>query len=358
MTTFNRSRMLIAGALLIAMTAPEAMAAGAGAKITSGQNGFLTQSSQLATSGGSGQLTAALPHLRLDVVLTEIQNVAVAGAGVVGFAYPHASVKIASKAAAVSIPAAADPPREFATPTAGNTWHLADNPAFAASVNPLFVGVIENGCGGAPAMFDLKLDSKILAPSAKAVLGEVHLADSVFGAGQYNLEYTVRASDGAGNVSDITFRGHAQSYCTGKQLSNLITTGLSGIVGDAPLFQVKPGTSAADSITCRPGTSNWCANGFQIQCERQDGALSSEPDGGVTCTYPESESDGTRNLTAKTSLIAPPARERKGAWVNLTCNGNCDAFAASCDKAGGGLSSEPDGGTTCTVQDNTCSGCD
>lgn len=359
MTTRNRPIALVAGAILLALAA-QANAAGA---ITTRTNGFLTPATQLAPSTGGAKLSAGLPHLRLEIVLTEMEHFALAGNGVVSYGYPEATVKIVSNAADAAVPAAAAAPLEFPTPTSDHIWHLEQNAVVYASINPLYVGIIENGCLGAPAMFDLTLDGTIAVPGGE-VIGEVHLADSVFGPGYYDMEYTVRAADADGNVSDIVFRGHATSTCTSQQPGALMATKRVEI-GSGVMFQAMQG-AARDSITCRPATSNWCANGFQIQCERQDGGLSTEPDGGITCTYPESESNDTGGLTAQELLIEPsgfglklPSTTRTAAWVSLTCHGSrCDEFAASCDKAGGGMSTEPDGGKTCTVQDNTCSGCD
>lgn len=363
MTTYTRPITLAVGVLLCAVAAP---GSAANLSITSRSAGFLTESVQLAPSGSSETLSAGLPHLRLDITLAELENVVISGSGVISYAYPYASVKIMSNAADVSIPASAGPGREFPTPSSDHVWHLANNAVFSASVNPLFVGVIENGCLGAPANFDLSLDSAIFLQDDDSVLGDVHLTDSVFGPGHYNLEYTIRAADSNGNASDITFRGHAQSYCTG-QLNDVIATDWASIIGSAATLQSTPGTVAADSVTCRPGDSNWCSNGFQIACDTQDGGLSTEPDGGVTCTYPEEDSSGrTFDLTAEEQpLVLPPtldflgtATRHTASWVTLTCHGNCDAFAQACAKKDGGLSTEPDGGTTCSIQDNTCSGCD
>jgi hypothetical protein len=360
MTTRNRPIAFVAGAVLFALIAQ----ANAAALITTRSNGFLTPSTQLAPSAAGGELSAGLPHLRLEIVLTEIENIAIAGNGVVSYGYPQASVKIASNAADASVPAPAAAPLEFPAPTSDHIWHLEQNATVYASINPLYVGIIENGCLGAPAMFDLTLDGTIALPEG-AVVGEVHLADSVFGSGYYDMEYTVRAADADGNVSDVVFRGHATSTCTSQQPGGLIAIKRAEISDSSVIFQATK-DAAADSVTCRPATSNWCANGFQIACDTQNGGLSTEPDGGITCTYPESEeSDGTRSLEAAQSLVEPsslgfrlPSTTRTAAWVSLTCHGSCDAFAQSCTKAGGGMSSEPDGGSTCTVQDNTCSGCD
>lgn len=363
MSTFNRPIVRAAGALLFAMAVSDSSAA---ASFTSKPAGFLTEVPQRLPSADGGAFSAGLPHLRLEIALARVENEEIAGSGIVGYAYPYASVKIMSNAADVSIPAAAVAALEFPTPPSGNAWNVADNASYAASVNPLFVGVIENGCLGAPAMFDLSLDGAILLPDRQTLVGEVHLADSVFGTGHYDLDYTIRATDADGNSSDIRFIGHAESYCT-TQLGNAVAIDPSKISGSTATFRATQGTAAADSVTCRPASSNWCANGFQLACDRSEGGLSTEPDGGITCTYPEHESAARElELTTEQRIVPPsPAlgfrqtsRPQTAAWVSLTCNGDCEWFVQACDRNGGGLSSEPDGGSTCTIQDDTCSGCD
>ncbi|MEE2733013.1 MAG: hypothetical protein VYA55_19495 [Pseudomonadota bacterium] len=114
-----------------------------------------------------------------------------------------------------------------------------------------------------------------------------------------------------------------------------------------------PGADAAEgsSYTCRPGDSNWCSNGFQIACDLLGGGLSVEKDGGVTCAVPD-------KAGAVGSFSSGTTDGERFSQIDLTCYGECDEFKANCDKGKGGLSSEPDGGITCSVEDHSCSGCD
>jgi len=149
----------------------------------------------------------------------------------------------------------------------------------------------------------------------------------------------------------------------------MVASDWSPLIGSSVSLDANRGTAAADSVTCRPGTSDWCAGGFQTRCDEQKGSLSSEPDGGVTCTYPEYESEsGTREVTLN-ELVLPTLQAlgfrrtstaQSAGWISLTCNGgsNCTAFGDACANHGGGASTEPDGGITCTVPDANCSGCD
>jgi hypothetical protein len=162
---------------------------------------------------GPGGITAGLKHLRLNIILKEMQNVVVSGSGVDSlgaFQEPWATFKIVSTAADDSIPAAADAPFGLPVPAPGDTW--SDIP----HANGLFQGIIENGCMGAPAAFDLTLDSSVFRPSTGVVFGDVHLVDGVDGHGYYNFKYTITAEDEDGNVSDFIFSGDADSFCTSQ----------------------------------------------------------------------------------------------------------------------------------------------
>ena len=83
------------------------------------------------------------------------------------------------------------------------------------SMASTLIGTI-NGCTGVPATFDLTLDSSVYRISTGVVFGSVHLVDEVEGWGYYNFEYTIRARDENGNVSDFIFSGDADSFCTGQ----------------------------------------------------------------------------------------------------------------------------------------------
>jgi hypothetical protein len=156
-------------------------------------------------------LSAGLPHLRLDIVLKHMQNVVVAGSGVSSLGLlqePWATFKIESTTADATVPGKADNPYGLPVPLAGEAWDVPH-------ANLLFQGIIENGCLG-PATFDLSLDSTVYRPSTGEVFGNVHLTDSVEGHGYYNFKYTIRATDESGNVSDFVFSGDANAYCSGQ----------------------------------------------------------------------------------------------------------------------------------------------
>jgi hypothetical protein len=157
--------------------------------------------------GPSDKVSAGLPHLRLDILLEEVRNVLVSGAGVDDSLTPIATFTIVSDAADVSFPPSGGTSVQVLAPPPGDTWQYG---------GAIFMGIIANGCLGPPATFDLTLDSSIYKDSNEEVLGEVHLVDSVQGHGYYNVAYTIRATDEAGNVSDFIFSGDADSYCTGQ----------------------------------------------------------------------------------------------------------------------------------------------
>ena len=163
-------------------------------------------------TGGIDGVATNLPHLRLDIVLKDLQNVVVSGDGVdtigdVGI--PFVRIKIVSASADASIPDPAAVPYELPIPEPDSAWHNID------AANLFYRGVIENGCLG-PASFDLTLDSSIYRWNTGAELGNVHLVDSVEGHGYYNFKYTLRATDEYGNVSDLIYSGDANAYCTGQ----------------------------------------------------------------------------------------------------------------------------------------------
>ena len=142
-----------------------------------------------------------------------MQNVVVSGTGVDSlgaFQEPWATFKIVSTAADHSIPQPADDPYGLPVPAPGTSFDEIPH------ANALFQGIIENGCLGTPATFDLTLDSSVFRISSRAVFGQVHLVDSVSGPGYYTFRYTVRASDEVGNVSDFVFSGDANAYRTAK----------------------------------------------------------------------------------------------------------------------------------------------
>jgi len=159
--------------------------------------------------------TAGLRHLRLNIILREMSNIVVSGSGVDSlgsFQEPWADFKITSTAADTSIPAPDEPAYGLPAPPPGDTWQL---PAGDHALG-LFQGIIENGCVGSPASFDLTLDSSVYRISTEENFGSVHLLDTVEGHGYYNFKYTIRATDEEGNISDFVISGDADSYCTAQ----------------------------------------------------------------------------------------------------------------------------------------------
>jgi hypothetical protein len=163
--------------------------------------------------GAADDVSAGLPHLRLNIILRQMSNAVVSGSGVDSLGLlqePWATWKIVSTAADVSIPAPAAEGFGLPVPPPGATW--GDIP----HANGLFQGIIHNGCIGPAPTFDLTLDSNVYRPSSNQIFGQVHLVDSVQGPGYYNFKYTIRATDESGNVSDFVFSGDADAFCTGQ----------------------------------------------------------------------------------------------------------------------------------------------
>ena len=40
-------------------------------------------------------------------------------------------------------------------------------------------------------------------------------------------------------------------------------------------------------ISCSPASSDWCAKNFVQACDNAKGGMSTDPDGGVTCSLPQ-----------------------------------------------------------------------
>lgn len=45
----------------------------------------------------------------------------------------------------------------------------------------------------------------------------------------------------------------------------------------------------AIEISCSPASSSWCAKDFVAACDKNKGGMSTDPDGGVTCSLPQHE---------------------------------------------------------------------
>jgi len=159
-------------------------------------------------------IVANLPHLRLDIVLTRMENQAVSGGGISVdpedyYDSPWATWYIESSVSTSSIPAVGDDP--FGLPVPPNPGEVWDNLDHA---NALYQGIIENGCS-ASTVFDVSLDSAVIRYDG-ATLGDVLLFDEVVGTGFFVFAYTIRATDEDGAVSDFLFSGDARAYCTGQ----------------------------------------------------------------------------------------------------------------------------------------------
>lgn len=47
------------------------------------------------------------------------------------------------------------------------------------------------------------------------------------------------------------------------------------------------GGKQAIEISCKPASSSWCAKDFVTACDNAKGGMSTDPDGGVTCSLPQ-----------------------------------------------------------------------
>jgi hypothetical protein len=154
-------------------------------------------------------LSADNPHLRLDINLKRIEQQNIAGSGIQSTSNHSTNVDIIFESLSA----------DLVTPHQTGLIHFVGT-TVANPPLPIFTAFIENGCLGSPlATFELSLTSTIYTDLYKDhSLGSVQLYDQVVGHGYYNYNYTIRAEDDQGNISDFTFSGDADSTCV-NQLS-------------------------------------------------------------------------------------------------------------------------------------------
>ena len=92
--------------------------------------------------------------------------------------------------------------------------------------------------------------------------------------------------------------GAAASFATASLAASdylLKTNGVKGRVEVHSAAEVKQAFDLAAKqhgrqaieISCSPATSTWCAGGFVAACDKNGGGMSSNDDGGVTCSLPQ-----------------------------------------------------------------------
>lgn len=52
-------------------------------------------------------------------------------------------------------------------------------------------------------------------------------------------------------------------------------------------FAARQSGAQAIEISCSPGTSEHCSGDFVAACDKNDGGMSTNPDGSVTCSLPQ-----------------------------------------------------------------------
>lgn len=76
------------------------------------------------------------------------------------------------------------------------------------------------------------------------------------------------------------------SGCSDSIVRQMVTPDFQEMNGVTLTFH-DHATSAQISLTCRPPDDDYCATDFQARCDEGGGGLSTEPDGGITCTLPD-----------------------------------------------------------------------
>ncbi|MCB2096294.1 MAG: hypothetical protein AB7F91_02620 [Parvularculaceae bacterium] len=125
-------------------------------------------------------------------------------------------------------------------------------------------------------------------------------------------------------------------------------------------------TSAATvDITCHDDgpDEGFCAGDFADVCAKKNGGLSTEPDGGITCSVP-TPAPSTAEIAVVSSAVEfnrALRLARRGGGTSASLDFDCSppgekwcssgGFATACDDAGGGMSTNPDGTLHCSVPD-------
>jgi hypothetical protein len=149
-----------------------------------------------------------LPNLRLDILLTRMEQIVISGEGFYSTgSHPlYANLDLESTSASLT------------DPNVYGTLSLAPvGPGKVKEIPPypIYSGIIENGCiGSPPAVFEMTLHSSVYKGSTPSpTLASVTLHDEATGNGYYQFNHTIRAEDDAGNVSDFVFSGSAEATC-------------------------------------------------------------------------------------------------------------------------------------------------
>ena len=113
-------------------------------------------------------------------------------------------------------------------------------------------------------------------------------------------------------------------------------------------IQRRVGPSKAGSATCEPAGTALCA-GFEGGCGFVGGGMSTEPDGGVTCSVARTK----RAALKKRLKTSVGGIERSSEDATCRSDGSetgneiCRGFALGCSNLGCGPSTEPDGRVRC-----------
>ena len=312
--------------------------------------------------------SAKLPHLKVVVVVDEVSVSAQSD-----YDLEVLNWKFDSPDVSVSYPA---------SDGGAVYWDSTDPDApFVA-----YEAIVENGCVGSGTTVDISLDSQIIgaAPGEAwwTVLGSVSLQDDIDGWGDYVWEAETVGVDYNDLPITAISGGYVDAFCTNQTSLDAAGSGFSpaeasGLVQSlvSPDFRTMAGvtisvgwgddgTQDQVDVGCA-GDDNFCATNFVAWCDLQEGGMSTNPDGTVTCSFDDEDYAGAVEPVGAQNFVTVPDRGETAQTTFGTAGGRDDAdlefdcspagsaycgfLVKACDNVDGVLESIPPDGIRCTV---------
>ena len=168
------------------------------------------------TSGGIPTIEPAfkanLPHVRVSFFIQEISNQVIANGGVeTDSADDWEFVNWTTTGADADIENSG--PYGWSLPAPGQTYD-SFGPHGGSSGLMIYDALVFNACGS---LSSFPVEHEGIVTESGAVIGSFSDTDNstINSTGYYNLNYTVRATDNDGGVSDVHFSGKADVICSG-----------------------------------------------------------------------------------------------------------------------------------------------
>jgi hypothetical protein len=157
---------------------------------------------------------ANLPNVRVSLLIQDIANVVVSGSGVDTIA-DNGAGEVFVDWSTTGLPADEENggPYGWGLPDPGETWENLSHPGGGGGLL-VYDALVFGACGG-PLSFHIAHTASI--EDNGLVIGQFDGSDNstLDETGFYNVNYTARADDGMGNVSDFVFSGKVNVTCSG-----------------------------------------------------------------------------------------------------------------------------------------------